>query len=159
LSGRAELSLRKEVREAVEQARSGDLKALEALIAQEPRVIRHLLSLSYQADRGRRAIGVRGLAIASRHHPKLIQEVVRRLVWAMNDESGTNALTAPEVILALADENPELLLPAVPDLTRLTQDSGLREGLVESLKRIAAACPGEVGNRLAKSLNRRLTRR
>ena len=44
-------------------------------------------------------------AVAARHHPDLVQQVVRRLVWAMNDESGTNALTAPEVVKAVADES------------------------------------------------------
>jgi hypothetical protein len=77
----------------------------------------------------------------------------------MNDESGTNALTAPEVIQAIAAEEPELLLPLVPDLTRLTADPGLREGLAKALKTVAEKCPGEVGARLSASLRKRFRKR
>ncbi len=91
--------------------------------------IRYLVGMSYNADPEIRKTATRGIALAARHHPKRVQEVVRRLIWAMNDESATNALTAPEVLEAIAEETPELLLPMVPDLTRLAADPGLHEGL------------------------------
>ena len=91
--------------------------------------------------------------MAARHHPKVVQDVVRRLVWAMNDESATNALTAPEVLHAIADERPELLLPVVPDLTRLAADPGLQEGLAKTLKTLADRLPGKVGEAFSRSLN------
>jgi hypothetical protein len=70
----------------------------------------------------------------------------------MNDEAATNALTAPEVLQAIADVCPELLLPMVPDLTRLAADPGLQEGLAKTLKTVARRCPGKVGESLARSL-------
>jgi predicted short-subunit dehydrogenase-like oxidoreductase (DUF2520 family) len=82
--------------------------------------------------------------------------VIRRLVWAMNDESGTNALTAPEVLQAVAAERPELLLPVVPDLVRLAADEGLREGLASALRTVASRCPGQVGQELSESLGKRV---
>jgi hypothetical protein len=126
---------------------------LEELVESEPRAIRYLLGMSYDADPEVRERAKRGVALASRYHPKLVQEAVRRLVWAMNDESGTNALSAPAVLQAIADENPELLLPMVPDLTRLAADPGLQEGIAKTLKTVASRCPGKVGEILGRSLN------
>jgi hypothetical protein len=132
---------------------------MEELVNSEPRVVRHLLGHTYHPDPVVRKVASCGLALAARHHPELIQEVARRLVWAMNDESGANALTAPEVLKTIAEERPEILLPLVPDLTRLTADPGLKEGLIATLKIISEGCPGEVGQSLAQSLNKRFRSR
>jgi hypothetical protein len=129
---------------------------MERLVAEEPKAVRHLLGITYHPEPGKRDAAARGLALASRYHPKLVKEVVRRLVWAMNDESGTNALTAPQVIQAIAEEEPQLLLPLVPDLTRLAADPGLREGLSAALRTVSQKCPGQVGERLSNSLRKRL---
>jgi hypothetical protein len=109
--------------------------------------------MSYHSDAEIRRTAARGVALAARHHPKLVQGVVRRLVWAMNDEAATNALTAPEVLQAIANEKPEILLPMVPDLARLASDPGLQEGLAKTLKTVAKKCPGQVGASLSRSLN------
>ena len=150
------MRLRDQVRHAIEQGQSGEFEAMEELVAEEPRAVRHLLGMTYHPEAEKRNVAARGLALASRYHPRLLQEVVRRLVWAMNDESGTNALTAPEVIQAIADEEPQLLVPVVPDLTRLAADSGLKNGLVAALKTVSRRCPGQVGASLSKSLRKRI---
>jgi hypothetical protein len=147
------MTLRQRITEAVERCLLGDEAPLETLVAEESGAVRYLLSMTYRPDRERRLAGARGLALAAHHHPALIREVVRRLVWAMNDESGTNGVTAPEVLLAIAEEKPDLLLPVVPDLTRLSTDEGLRAGLHRTLEQVATACPGQVGERIARSLN------
>jgi hypothetical protein len=126
---------------------------LEELVESEPRAIRYFVGMSYHSDPEIRKTATRGVALAARHHPKLVQDIIRRLVWAMNDESATNALTAPEVLQAIADERPELLLPMVPDLTRLAADPGLQEGLAKTLRTVASRCPGKVGKSFSKSLN------
>ncbi|MBW2526694.1 MAG: hypothetical protein JRI23_21100 [Deltaproteobacteria bacterium] len=112
--------------------------------------VRHLVGLSYQADGGLRRAAARAIAIAGRYHPKAVQNVIRRFVWAMNDESGTNAGNAPEVLQAIADEQPELLLPMVPDLIRLAADERLREGLTATLRTVAKRCPGHVAQGLSR---------
>jgi hypothetical protein len=149
------MSLRAEVRELVER---GDLVAIEKLVASNLRAVRHLLALTYHADEDVRRVAARGVAISSRHHPKLVKAIVRRLVWAMNDESGTNALTAPAVVLAIARERAELLVPMVPDLIRLAGEEELSEGLSQALSTVTEACPGEVGAALQNALNTRMHR-
>ncbi len=147
------MSLRVQVQELVAQ---GETEKLGVLVAQEPRAIRYLLGCTYQADEQVRAIACRAIGRASRHHPDLVQQVVRRLIWAMNDESGTNSLTAPEVVKAVAEESPELLLPMVPDLTRLAADEGLHERLAAVLRMLAEKFPGSVGRGIEGSLVKEL---
>ena len=62
---------------------------------------------------------------------------------------------APEVLLAIADENPELLTPVAPDLVRLSADTSLNQGLCDTLRRIAKRCPGAIGQGMTRTLNDR----
>ncbi|HUU03423.1 MAG TPA: hypothetical protein VM425_18455 [Myxococcota bacterium] len=142
------------LKETVQQAVvDGRLDDLDDIVAGNVRAVRFLLGMTYRTDATIRSTAARAIARASRYHKKAVAELVRRLVWAMNDESGANALTAPAVVRAIAEEQPDLLLPMVPDLTRLAGDEGLRKDLSAALKIVARACPGEVGNRLAGFLN------
>ena len=86
------MALREEVLAAIDR---NDEAELDELIAARPRALRFLMGLSYQDDEELRRRAGRAIAIGARHHPRLVQNLARRLVWAMNDESGTNALTAP----------------------------------------------------------------
>lgn len=144
------MSYRKDIRDAVT---AGRLDQLEALVRDDRRTIRHLTGLSYSADQEVARNAARGLAIATRYHPEQVTAAVRRLVWAMNEESGANALSAPLVVEAVAAEKPELLLPMLPDLLRLSRDPSLRAGLRRALRSIADAFPGQVGGALENDLN------
>ncbi len=141
---------RRRIEELVEQH---DWARLEELIASDKRLIRRLVALTYRPERTLRQGAGRAIAIAARHHPKHVQEIVRRFVWAMNDESGTNAVTVPPVILSIAREEPAILLPMVPDLIRLSGDPLLHDGLSEALRAVGRRFPGEIARRLARDLN------
>ncbi|MBW2457565.1 MAG: cobyrinate a,c-diamide synthase [Deltaproteobacteria bacterium] len=149
---RSATGLRAKVRQAVMDDRLGDV---EQLIAQEARTIRHLVGLTYQPDPRVRETAAKGVALAGKYHPKLVEDVIRRLVWAMNEKSGTNGTSAPEVLRAIANEQAELLLPVVPELVQLASDEGLREGLAETLRIIVDRCPGKVGASLGDSLTKK----
>ena len=148
------MNLRARIETAI---REHDTPTLEALVAENPRVLRHLTSMTYDTDDGIRAAAAHAIARMAHHHPGQVSELVRRLVWAMNDESGTNSHTAPEVILAIALEKPDLLLPMMPDLARLTADTGLRPVLLSAVRAVseryptsAWICPNrEPGKRMA----------
>jgi hypothetical protein len=146
--------LRRRVEQLVREQRLGEL---DALVAEQPRTVRYLVSLSYQPDEGIRDTAAQGVALAARYHKNLIRSVVRRLIWAMNDESGTNAQTAPAVLLAIAGEDPELLLPVLGDIIRLAGDRGLYKGLSMTLRVVKDNCPGKIGESLSRALNRRFS--
>jgi len=146
------MSLKSQVRDLIEQ---GKLDELTDLTCEEPKALRYVVAMTYRPEPELHAAACRGVAMASRHDPELVEQTVRRLVWAMNDESGTNALSAPGVILAIAKENPQLLIPMIPDLTRLSADEGLRDRLVEALELITEAYPGSAGRQIQQSLNKK----
>jgi hypothetical protein len=137
------------LREAVSR---GDLAEVERLVADDRRTVRALLGLTYQADAATRNTAADGLAIAARYHPDLVAEVLRRLVWAMNDESGTNAVNAPAVIRRIAECEPRLLVGLVPDLLRLTADPGLRDELVAAVRKVAEVLPAQAAQALRGGL-------
>jgi hypothetical protein len=141
-----------------ELVREGSLDELRELVSSDVRAVRYLLGLTYQHDADMRTNAARGIALAGRYHPKAVQGLVRRLLWAMNDDSGTNARTAPEVMLAISHEHPELLIPMIPDLMRLAADSCLQEGIRDVLREVAKRCPGEVAKKLGRELTERIER-
>jgi hypothetical protein len=145
--------LRDQAREAVV---SGDFERLEEILVGEPRVVRHLIGLMYVLDENVRGNCTQALVLAARHYPKLVERVIKSLVWSMDQRSGTFAPSAPEVLKAIAEEKPELLVPVMPDLVRLAGDTSLGEGLSDTLRVVAEKFPGELGRRLAKSLDSRL---
>ena len=146
------MSLRNRVLEAVS---TGDLATVEALVKDERRAVRHLVSLLYRPEEDLRRIGARGIAVASRYHPKIVKEIIERIVWSMTNESNTYFPTGPEVLSAIADESPEMLLPVAQDLIRLSSDTSLQEGLCDTLRRVAKRCPGQIAQGMTKTLNRR----
>jgi hypothetical protein len=135
--------------EAVQNQRLDDVAEL---IKSDPRTVRQLVALTYRPEPDVRATAARGLALAGHHHPRLVQEVARRLVWAMNEESGTNAVTAPEVLRAVAAETPDLLRPLVPNLLRLTRDARLRDALVDVVRLVAQDDRRSVVNSMARAI-------
>jgi hypothetical protein len=138
-----------------EAAARKDVDALCAIVQNDRRALRHLVGLTYRDDVQVREAAARAIARAARHHKKQVIEVIERLVWAMEARSNTNATFAPQVLRAIADESPELLLPVVVDLTRLCRDSSLRPALGDTLRAVTSRCRGEVGKRLALDLNDR----
>ncbi len=136
----------------VEAAREGRAGDLSEAVSADRRALRHLVALTYRPEAESRAAAARGIALAGRRHPKLVQEVARRLIWAMNDESGTHAVTAPEVLRAIAEETPELLLPLVPSLLGLTADPALREALVEVVRLAARHDPKTAVTGMARAI-------
>ena len=69
---------------------SGSASELRDLVVAEPRTMRHLLGRLWDPDtaiRKRAAVAVGHGAAA---HPELGTEVLRRLMWTLNDESAMN---------------------------------------------------------------------
>jgi hypothetical protein len=139
----------------LEQAvREKRLDDVEGIVSEDAGALRHLVRLMYELDDEVRRTAARGIALATRHHPRAVEQIVKRLVWAMNEESGTNAEYAPEVLHAIALENPELLVPVAPDLVRLAGDVSLYDELSEVLHEVVRQCPGKVSRGITDALNR-----
>lgn len=148
-------SLRNQVRQMV---LAGDLEALERMLADEPRAVRHLVTLTHQLDDGVRETACRAVGLAANHHPELIESVIRRLIWSMNEESGANGLTAPQVLEAIARQQPEMVLPVVPDMVRLSAADQLHDGLADAVCVVVHSLPGRVGKIMSDRLQERIDR-
>ena len=134
----------------------GNMEEVESIVCEEPRAVRNILGLMYAGDSAVRANCAKALVIASRYHERVVKRMIKSLAWAMDQRSGTYAPTAPEVLRAIAGENPELLLPIVPDLVRLAGDTSLSQGICDTLRVVTDQCPGQLGPRVAKDLERRM---
>lgn len=148
------MSLRDQVRAAVRQGRMDELERL----ADDPRAVRHLMRQMYEFDEGVRTMAARGIALMARRHPRLRADILKRLIWAMDNDSGTNAPNAPEVVLAIAEDDPEALVPVVADLVRLAGDQTLYDGLAAALELVVRQCPGAVGHGISRALNQKKIR-
>lgn len=147
------MTLRTRILEAVQEGRLDDL---EETISKEPRAVRYLVGLIYRPDKDLQKIAAQGIALASRYHPKLVKSVAQRLVWAMKGDSGHNATAAPEVLYAISQERPDLLLPVLADLVHLGADTSLYQRLCDTLRAVKDACPGELSKGLGEALNKRI---
>lgn len=147
------MRLRDHLRQIVE---SGQEEQLEDVIAEERRSVRYLVGMTYHSDPKIRSVAARGLALAARHYPERIEELLRRLAQDMDDKGGTNAVHVPHVIDAIAAERPDFLLPLVPQLIRAAADPLLQPGLALALRKVNSKFPGEVGQQLNASLREKL---
>jgi hypothetical protein len=137
---------------------SGDLEALEHLVAEDQRSIRHLMRMTHQVDERIRATANRGMGFAARHHPEQMERIIRWLIWSMAEESGANGLFSPQVLEAIARERADLVLPVVPDMVRLAGDDNLHDGLADALCVVVHSHPGKIGDIMSGRLRRRIER-
>ncbi len=150
---RSSRELREEIRQA---ACSGDVQRVEQLVAMDSRSVRHLMGMTHVTDDRTRATACAGIGIASDYYPELMDSVIRRLLSSMSDESGSNGLTAPQVLEAIARKNPELLLPVVPKLVKLAADDNLHDGIADTICVIVHSLPGKVGRIMGERLQKRV---
>jgi hypothetical protein len=71
-------------------------------------------------------------------------ELLRSLVWAMNDESGTNGVYALGAVGEIGRRAPDMVEPFMGCLVPLAEDDGLRLELLRAFARIAEEAPDVV---------------
>jgi hypothetical protein len=125
----------------MELLRAGDEQGLGALVAAEPRAIRFLLGRLWDPDEDLRRRSAHVLGVAAAAHPDIGTDIMRRMMWALNDESATNGRFAIAVIGEIGFHCRELVAPFVAPLASLAWDDGLRLEILRTLHRIAEAHP------------------
>jgi HEAT repeat protein len=125
----------------MELLRAADGVGLKHLAGGERRAVRPLLARAWDPDPTIRALAASTLGHVAVVHPDLGLEIVRRLMWALNDESATNGVHALAPLGEIGHRAPELLAPFVPALVAMSWDDGLRRELWRALARIADAAP------------------
>ncbi len=128
----------------MEVLRAGDEQALGALAAAEPQAVRYLLGRLWDPDETLRRRSARAIGVAAASHREIGADLLRRLMWALNDESATNGLYGIPALAEIGFNDPELVRPFVAPLASLSWDEGLRPEIIRALTRIAEAMPEAV---------------
>jgi len=128
----------------MELLRSGDELHLGALASREPRAVRFLLGRLWDVDETLRRRAARALGVVAAAHPEIGTDLIRRLMWALNDESATNGLYGIPAVAEIGFNDAELVAPFIAPLASLSWDDGLRREVIGALTRIAEAAPEAV---------------
>jgi hypothetical protein len=141
------MGLSAEVRELLQQGRED---AVAELAAANRRALRPLLGRLWDPELEIRRRAARAVGRAAGHHPDLGLEIIRRLMWALNDESATNGVHAVPALGEIGRRSPDLIAPFVAPLASLGKDDGLRLEILRALTEIARSAPDRVGRELPR---------
>jgi hypothetical protein len=132
------MGLSKEVRDLLQQGRED---ALAVLAGADSRALRPLVGRLWDPDGEIRQRASRVLGRAAAADAESGVEIIRRLMWALNDESATNGVYAIPALGEIGRRAPELLAPFVSALVSLSRDRGVRLTLLEALTAVAEGDP------------------
>jgi len=135
------MGLKEEVRELLRQGRE---EALADLAASRPAAVQPLLGRLWDSEPliRRRAATVLGKTAAT--NPDLGVEIIRRLMWWLNDESATNGVYGIPALGEIGRFAPKIVSPYLPALAAMAWDDGLRLDLLQALEAVAESSPETV---------------
>ena len=115
---------------------------LQAAAAENKKTIRCLVRLTYSRDellhwRAVEALGIVCGATADRD-PEIVRDIIRRFVWSMNDESGTNSWGASEAIAEIVYNRPNLYADFASVMINASIDEEMfQKGMLWGIGRLA----------------------
>lgn len=112
---------------------------------QNPAIIKYLFRPLYHPYGAQRWQAIEALgrvteAMAQRD-PEAVREIIRRLLWSMNDESGSASWSAPEAIGEIIYGNPDLFKDYVAIVVNASEEEIFHRGIAWSLGRIGRQRP------------------
>jgi len=125
----------------MELLRHGDTEGLQRMVGENPAAVRFLQGRLWDADAEIAGHAAEALGTVGAAHPELGREVLRRALWALNDESATNGAYMLPAIGEIGLRAPDLVAPFVGPMTAYLWDDGLRPGILSALRRIAEVAP------------------
>ncbi len=128
-------------RMVMELLQSPDTSRLEEFAQAEPRAMRFLLGRLWDPDETIRERAAAGIGASAAVNRDLGRDVLRRLVWALNDESATNGVYGLAAIGEIGARDPELIEPFLGPVACYAWDDGLRTEILHTLSRVADTAP------------------
>ncbi|MFC1557079.1 DVU0298 family protein [candidate division KSB1 bacterium] len=119
--------------------RQNDHNRLEEAVKAHPKTIRLLMGFLYHQEEGLRDAAAQGFGIAARILPlEKLKDLIRRMMWMLNDESGSCSWHVPYALGEIGYNNPEAIKDFVGCLSHYADDPDeyLRTGVRSALKRI-----------------------
>ena len=139
------MGLNSEVRQLLQQGRED---AVAELVVADRRALRPLMGRLWDPDHEIRQRAARAVGHAASVHSDLGLEAIRRLMWALNDESATNGVHAIPALGEIGRAAPQLIAPYVSALVSMNWDTGIRIELLRALTSIARSAPQLVAGHL-----------
>ncbi len=136
----------------MELLRAGRTEDLVTLAAREPRAVRPLMGRLFDTDPDVRRAAAEALGAAAAARPLQGVEVIRRLMWFLNDESASNGVYGLAALGEIGCRAPGLMAPFVGPLVSLAWDEGLRRELLAALALMAEEAPELVAPHTAELL-------
>jgi hypothetical protein len=128
----------------MELLRSEDTAPLERYAETHPQAVRFLLGRLWDPDPRLRVRAAAAIGAAAASHRELGRDLVRRLVWALNDEAATNGVYGLAAIGEIGARDPDLIEPFVGPVASYAWDDGLRREIIRAMSRIADEAPAAV---------------
>lgn len=135
------MALKEEVMELLRQGRD---EALAELAASNRKALRPLMGRLWDTDPEIRRRAASAVGRAAVTHEELGIDIIRRLLWALNDESATNGVFGIPALGEIGRRSPAMLAPYVPALVSMARDEGLRPELLRALLAVAGTDPRQV---------------
>ncbi|SHF52858.1 HEAT-like repeat-containing protein [Desulforamulus putei DSM 12395] len=141
-TGVKSMSLREEIDRLLSENRYEEL--VERAL-QNQGIIKFLFRFFYHPYGVQRWQAIEGLGRVAealvQKDPEAVREIIRRLLWSMNDESGTAGWSAPEAIGEIIYRNPELFKDFVPIVINASEEEIFHRGIAWALGRIGQKRP------------------
>jgi HEAT repeat protein len=130
--------------------RQGREETVAGLAISDRRALRPLMGRLWDPDPRIRRHAAGAMGRSAEAHPTLGLEMVRRLMWALNDEAATNGVFGIAALGEIGHRCPEILEPFISPLVSMAWDEGIRLELLKALGRVAEADPRLVRRDLAR---------
>lgn len=140
--------LRKDKTDVRKLLESNDIESLNQWAEKDPKLLRVLVSLLYDRDelicfRSADALGRASAIVAKRRLPR-IRNLLRRLFWTMNDESGSICWYAPDAIGEILANIPDLIGEYARMLLSFIREEPFDRGVHRAIYRIMLLHPGTI---------------
>ena len=122
-------------------ARNGDYDEITRLSRSDAGVARALASYLYSDDELLFWRSVKAFGRLAAENPESVRRFVTRLLWQLNDESGSIGRGSAQVIGEMAAHNMELVKNAVPVVVHYLEDYGMLPGVLYAIGRIGSVRP------------------
>jgi hypothetical protein len=128
----------REIRKLLQE---GQEEAVAEMAVANRRSLRPLMGRLWDPEEEIRDRAARAIGQAADAHPDLGLEILRQLVWALNDEAATNGIYGIPAIAEIGRRRPDVVAPFVGPLVSMSWDAGLRPELIRALTVIAEVSP------------------
>lgn len=118
-----------------------DRKGLVSLLLDDRRVVTALNRLIFDSDELIRWRAVTALGWVAKEDPFLLEKVIGRLIYTMNDDSGSIGWTAPQALGEVCANDPDLVEDFFPVVISAANLPVFRRGVVWAIGRVASVRP------------------